>query len=146
MLVYLFTLTRTGGQQFAAPAPAGVLYLMADPAPTRGSRQQAAKGLEYKVEGLVADEYAVIDAMDSERKGLFVPFKFDKDGTPKPGPALASLETLGQLQQELDGLVVQMAERLYAGQVAAEPLAHGKRKETNCKYCDYRSVCGHEDE
>ena len=146
MLVYLFTLTRTGGQQFAAPAPAGVLYLMADPAPTRGSRQQAAKGLEYRVEGLVADEYAVIDAMDSERKGLFVPFKFDKDGTPKPGPALASLETLGQLQQELDGLVVQMAERLYAGQVAAEPLTHGKRKETNCKYCDYRSVCGHEDE
>ena len=146
MLVYLFTLTRNGGQQFADPAPAGVLYLMADPAPTRGSRQQAAKGLEYKVEGLVADEYAVIDAMDRERKGLFVPFKFDKDGTPKPGPALASLETLDGLRQELDGLVVQMAERLYAGQVAAEPIGHGKRKETNCKYCDYRSVCGHEDD
>ena len=146
MLVYLFTLTRNGGQQFADPAPAGVLYLMADPAPTRGSRQQASKGLEYKVEGLVADEYAVIDAMDRERKGLFVPFKFDKDGTPKPGPALASLETLDGLRQELDGLVVQMAERLYAGQVAAEPIGHGKRKETNCKYCDYRSVCGHEDD
>ena len=93
-----------------------------------------------------SEQRLLLDAMDSERKGLFVPFKFDKDGTPKPGPALASLETLGQLQQELDGLVVQMAERLYAGQVAAEPLAHGKRKETNCKYCDYRSVCGHEDE
>ncbi len=146
MLIYLFTLTRQGGQIFDQPAPAGVLYLMADPAPTRGSRQQAAQGLEYKVEGLVADEYAVIDAMDSQRKGLYVPFKFDKDGTPKTSAALASLETFEQLQSELDGLVVQMAEQLYAGKVPAAPLPHGKKKETGCRWCDYRSVCGHEEE
>ena len=146
MLIYLFTLTRNGEQTFKEPTPAGVLYLMADPAPTRGSREQAAKGLEYKVEGLVADEYAVIDAMDSERKGLYVPFKFDKDGSPKANAALASLETMEELRAELDHLVIQMAEDLYDGKVQAEPLPRGKRKETHCQYCDYRSVCGHEEE
>ncbi len=146
MLIYLFTLTRQGTQQFEDPAPAGVLYLMADPAPSRGSRKQASQGLEYKVEGLVADEYAVIDAMDSERKGLYVPFKFDKDGTPKTSAALASLEVLDELQADLDKLVVQMAENLYAGKVEAEPLPRGKRKETQCQYCDYRNVCGREEE
>ena len=146
MLLYLFTLTRQGQQNFGQAAPAGVLYLMADPAPTRGSRQQAAKGLEYKVEGLVADEYAVIDAMDSERKGLYVPFKFDKDGTPKTSAALASLEALEQLQKELDVLVVQMANQLYEGRIPAQPLARGKRGDTPCQYCDYRSVCGHQEE
>lgn len=146
MLIYLFTLTRQGGERFDQPAPAGVLYLMADPAPSRGSRQQACQGLEYKVEGLVADEYAVIDAMDSERKGLYVPFKFDKDGTPKTGAALASLEGLEELQADLDQLVIQMAENLYAGKVEAEPLPRGKRKETQCPYCDYRNVCGIEEE
>ena len=146
MLIYLFTLTRNGQNVYQDPAPAGVLYLMADPAPTRGSREQAQKGLEYKVEGLVADEYAVIDAMDAQRKGLYVPFKFDKDGTPKTSAALASLETMDELRQELDDLVIQMAQNLYDGNIAAQPLPHGKRKETSCQYCDYRSVCGYQED
>lgn len=141
MLVYLFTLVRNAGDKFENPAPAGVLYLMADPAPARADRDTAAQGLDYKVEGVVVDEPEVLTAMDSAATGLFVPVRFDKAGNPRLSEALTSVEELARLQGELDGLVVKMAEELYAGHIAAEPLAAGRKKETHCRYCDYRNVC-----
>ncbi|HIZ29928.1 MAG TPA: PD-(D/E)XK nuclease family protein [Candidatus Fournierella merdipullorum] len=141
MLVYLFTLVRNAGDKFENPAPAGVLYLMADPAPARGDRAEAAQGLDYKVEGVVVGEPEVLSAMDSAATGLYVPVRFDKAGQPRLGEALTSVEELAKLQGELDDLVVKMAEELYAGKIAAEPLAAGRKQETHCRFCDYRNVC-----
>ena len=141
MLVYLFTLVRNAGDKFENPAPAGVLYLMADPAPARADRNTAAEGLDYKVEGVVVGEPEVLSAMDSAATGLYVPVRFDKAGQPRLGEALTSVEELARLQGELDDLVVKMAEELYAGKVAAEPLAAGRKQETHCRFCDYRNVC-----
>ena len=141
MLVYLFTLVRNAGGAFQDPAPAGVLYLMADPAPARADRNTAAEGLDYKVEGVVVNEPQVLSAMDSAATGLYVPVRFDKAGNPRLGEALTSVEELAKLEGELDRLVVQMAEELYAGHIAAEPLAAGRKKETHCRWCDYRNVC-----
>ena len=141
MLVYLFTLVRNAGDKFESPAPAGVLYLMADPAPARGDRAEAAQGLDYKVEGVVVGEPEVLSAMDSAATGLYVPVRFDKAGQPRLGEALTSVEELAKLQGELDDLVVKMAEELYAGKIAAEPLAAGRKQETHCRFCDYRNVC-----
>ena len=114
MLVYLFTLVRNAGDKFENPAPAGVLYLMADPAPARGDRAEAAQGLDYKVEGVVVGEPEVLSAMDSAATGLYVPVRFDKVGQPRLGEALTSVEELARLQGELDDLVVKMDEELYA--------------------------------
>lgn len=141
MLVYLFTLVRNAGDKFENPAPAGVLYLMADPAPARADRNTAAEGLDYKVEGVVVGEPEVLSAMDSAATGLYVPVRFDKAGQPRLGEALTSVEELAKLQGELDDLVVKMAEELYAGKIAAEPLAAGRKQETHCRFCDYRNVC-----
>ena len=141
MLVYLFTLVRKAGDKFKDPAPAGVLYLMADPAPTRADRATAAEGLDYKVEGVVVGEPEVLAAMDSAATGLYVPVRFDKAGQPRLSEALTSVEELAKLESDLDGLVVQMAEELYAGRIDAAPLAEGRKKETHCRFCDYRNVC-----
>ncbi|WP_418668089.1 PD-(D/E)XK nuclease family protein [Allofournierella sp.] len=146
MLIYLFTLTRNGNVRFENPAPAGVLYLMADPAPARESREKAAKGLEYQVEGMVVQDEAVLRAMDRDATGLYVPLKFDKAGHPKLTEALASLSGLAELQNEMDSLVLRMAQNLYEGEIAVEPLARGKRGETHCEWCDYRSVCRRQDD
>ena len=146
MLIYLFTLTRNGNVRFENPAPAGVLYLMADPAPARESREKAAKGLEYQVEGMVVQDEAVLRAMDRDATGLYVPLKFDKAGHPKLTEALASLSGLAELQNEMDSLVLRMAQNLYEGEIAVEPLARGKRGETQCEWCDYRSVCRRQDD
>ncbi len=145
MLVYLFTVTRNGGRQFKNPVPAGVMYILADPAPHRQRREQAAEGLEYKVEGLVVDEEPVIRAMDRDATGLFVPITFDRKGEPRPGPAMASLEQMKHLEKQLEELVITMARRLYAGDVEASPMGKGRAGKTDCPWCDYQAVCGREE-
>lgn len=142
MLIYLFTLTRQGA--FASPEPAGVSYILADPAPLSGTRQEAADTQPYQVDGLVLQDDAVILAMDSGATGRFVPFTFnEKTGKPRATKKLASLEKLGRIQQHIDGLLVEMARGLYSGRIEAE--AHYKGDRPPCRWCDYRAVCGHEE-
>lgn len=146
MLIYLFTVTRNAGKLFPNPTPAGVMYILADPAPRRQRREQAAQGLDYKVEGMVVEEESVIHAMDKDATGLFVPLTFDRKGDPKPGPAMQSLEQMKQLEKQLEQLVITMANRLYAGDVEASPMEKGRTKHTDCQWCEYRAVCGREEQ
>lgn len=143
MLLYLFTLARNGGAKFENPAEAGVLYLMADPPPKTGTREEAAQETRYRLDGLILDDPAVVRGMDSEASGLFVPFRFKADGTPRSAEKLASLEKLGRIRQHIDTLVLEMAQDLYNGKIEAAPLCKNGR--APCAYCDWRSVCRHED-
>lgn len=143
MLLYLFTLARNGGARFENPAEAGVLYLMADPPPKTGTREEAAQETRYRLDGLILDDPAVVRGMDSEASGLFVPFRFKADGTPRSAEKLASLEKLGRIRQHIDTLVLEMAQDLYNGKIEAAPLCKNGR--APCTYCDWRSVCRHED-
>ena len=83
MLLYLFSLTRDAGGRFTGAEPAGVLYLLADPAPETTTRGKAARSMEYKLDGLVRDEQKVFDAMDAEETGRYLPFSF-RGGVPSP--------------------------------------------------------------
>ena len=143
MLLYLFALVRQGGGMFENPAAAGVLYLMADPPPKTGTRAEAARETLYRLDGLVLDDPAILRAMDRDATGLFVPFGFKKDGTPRAADKLASLEKLGRIEAHINRLVAGMAAGLYAGKVDAAPLCKNGR--APCVYCDWRDVCRHED-
>ncbi len=143
MLLYLFSLERSDDPRFSHPTAAGVLYLLADPAPQAESRQEAAQARTYTTDGLVLDDETVIGAMDSAATGLFVPFSFKKDGSPRATQKLASLEKLCRIRSHVDELVIQMAQGLYAGQIQARPLCRGQQ--SPCQWCDFRSVCGHQD-
>ena len=66
MLLYLFSLTRDASGRFTGAEPAGVLYLLADPAPESTTRANAAHSVEYKLDGLVRDEEKIFRAMDAE--------------------------------------------------------------------------------
>ena len=45
MLLYLFSLTRDPSGRFTGAEPAGVLYLLADPAPETTTREKAARSV-----------------------------------------------------------------------------------------------------
>ena len=84
--------------------------------------------------------------MDVRRTGDFVPLSFNpKDGKVRPSSAsrLADADKLARIRDHLDKLLREMSERLYGGQIAAEPFVPGGR--TPCAYCDYRAVCRHAD-
>jgi ATP-dependent helicase/nuclease subunit B len=143
MLLYLFTLCRNGGERFQAPEAAGVLYLLSDPAPGTVARTDAQGAPVYKVDGLVLDDPVVLHGMDRDATGLFVPVSFTKGGAPRASAKLASLEKLGEIEKHIEGLVVQMARGLYAGEIAATPLLSGAH--SPCAACEFRPVCRHED-
>ena len=142
MLLYLFSLTRDSSGRFTGAEPAGVLYLLADPAPETTTRADAAKSVEYKLDGLVRDEQKVFDAMDADETGKYLPFSF-RNGAPSPyqKDKRADIAKLNRIELHLDNLVTQMGEQLYGGQIAAEPLVTGR---SPCQWCDYGFICCHE--
>ena len=149
MLLYLFTLERNGGKLFPNPRAAGVEYLWADPSPTTEDRPDpdaSAVPPAYPLEGLLLQDESIYGAMDVRRTGDFVPLSFNpKDGKVRPSSAsrLADADKLARIRDHLDKLLREMSERLYGGQIAAEPFVPGGR--TPCAYCDYRAVCRHAD-
>lgn len=84
MLLYLFSLTRDKSGRFTGAEPAGVLYLLADPAPKTTNRQQAQQDVQYELDGLVRDEQKVFDAMDADETGRYLPLA---TATVYPAPA-----------------------------------------------------------
>lgn len=152
MLLYLFTLERNGHSIFPGAVGAGVEYLLADPAPQTVPRAEAlAEDAEkqdetadaYPLDGLLLDEESVYRAMDTKATGAFVPLKFNAKTGKASGSHLADAEKLARIRDHLDGLLIQMAKRLYTGEIAAAPLCPGST--APCGYCDYRPVCGHRD-
>ena len=142
MLLYLFSLTRDGNGRFTGAEPAGVLYLLADPAPESTTRANAARSVEYKLDGLVRDEQKLFRAMDADETGRYLPFSYLR-GAPSPyqKDKRADSAKLDRIRLHLDDLVTQMGEQLYGGQIAAEPLVTGR---SPCLWCDYSFICCHE--
>lgn len=142
MLLYLFSLTRDKSGRFTGAEPAGVLYLLADPAPETTTREKAAHSVEYKLDGLVRDEQKLFDAMDAGETGRYLPFSYYR-GAPSPyqKDKRADIAKLNRIQLHLDDLVTRMGQQLYEGQIAAEPLVMGR---SPCQWCDYGFVCCHE--
>ena len=114
MLLYLFSLTRDKSGRFTGAEPAGVLYLLADPAPKTTNRQQAQQDVQYELDGLVRDEQKVFDAMDADETGRYLPFGY-RNGAPSPSQKdkRADIAKLNRIQLHLDDLVTQMGQQLY---------------------------------
>ena len=148
--INLFTLERNGDSLFPAPAAAGVEYLLADPAPESVPRQEVS-GEEadlqptYPLNGLLLDNESIYRAMDTRGTGEFVPLNFSaKTGriTNSKG-RLADEAKLRRIRDHLDGLLTQMAQDLYSGEIDAKPLCSGAR--SPCTYCEFRMACRHRD-
>jgi ATP-dependent helicase/nuclease subunit B len=120
------------------------LYLLADPAPQTLPRGQAARAVEYQLDGLVRDEQKIFDAMDADETGKYLPFGY-RNGAPSPyqKDKRADSAKLSRIQLHLDDLVTQMGEQLYGGQIDAEPLVVSSSK-SPCTWCDYSFICCHE--
>jgi len=142
MLIYLFSLTRDENGRFAGALPAGVLYLLADPAPKAETRAEALKGAEYKLDGLIRDEQKIFDAMDAEQTGRYLPFGY-RGGAPARSDKRADEAKINRIEKHLDGLIKDMGEQLYDGKIDAAPLVPSASR-SPCEWCDYGFICRHE--
>ena len=156
MLMYLFTLEQNGsglaeqlgGEPGGELRAAGVEYLMADPSPKTQPRPEAEDDApqDYPMEGLLLDEESIYRAMDTKGTGAYSPLTYLASSgkvSASSRARLADAEKLDRIRDHLDGLLLQMADNLYSGKIAAEPLCPGNS--TPCVWCDYRAVCRHAD-
>ncbi len=149
MLLYLFAAlhhwqgVQDGGK---AAKAAGVQYLLADPAPTSQDRTAAKTPLRPGIEGMLAQDDGVLQAIDQAQTGEYLPFamKHGKVDARAQKAKLADEAKMRRIETHLEQLVTQMGQRVYAGEIAAEPLCPSASK-TPCVWCDFRAICGHED-
>ncbi len=144
MLIYLITLWKNGGGRYGPVLPAGVLYMPARSPKLEGVRGETAPETErrrmdgLKMNGLVLDDPEVIEGMEADVKGVFIPVKRKKDGGYDAASQLASLSQMGSIAHHIESMLRRMGESLQQGMIPASPL------EDFCRYCDYASVCGRE--
>ena len=154
MLLYILTIWQNGGPRYGTVTPAGVLYLPAKLPVLRIDRDadeaaaERERTLAMRMNGLLLDDSAIVQAMEHDAAGLFIPASLDKNGNCKGkgrnGDGLATLEQFGQLKKRMETLLTAMAQTLRQGDIAALP-ASGANVDA-CAYCDYKAVCGHEPE
>jgi len=144
MLLYLFASTDNGGL-FEGYEPAGVLY-----SPVRisdvhlephkvSSRNTGAVKSSLKTSGLVLGDIDILEAMEADVGGEFIPVKLDKNGVPDRNSSCVSAEGMTMLRNYTYSKLISMAESLLDGNAEAEPLVlDGK---VPCVYCEYVNIC-----
>ena len=139
MLLYLFAVRNNGRDRFGTdPIPAGVLYMPGDPNPA--SQEEKADGV-YTMKGLVLDDPAVLQAMERDGEGIFIPASLDRESGRWSTKNLISMEELGKLERRIEELVTEMGNSVRKGDARAIP-AHHSNDSKPCDYCPYRAVCG----
>lgn len=147
MLIYLFTLWQNGGEKYGEVTPAGVLYYAAKSPQKSAERSDDRDKLNEEMQkecrsaGIVLNDCDVVLAMDKDASGLYIPVDFKK-GT--MSGSLISLKQLELLKDKADKILVDMANELHSGSIPALP-ASGANYKMVCDYCDYKSVCGFEE-
>lgn len=155
LLVYLFSLWKSKNPRFVEKMagkdgeilPAGVLYVGAGlkdetrdaPCPSEEVIASVRKSVYHR--GLLLDEESILRAMDPDLSGRFLPVSLNKDGSysKRSLDSLASLEKMGELVEEIDGIVCRIAGEMRRGEATARPLAY--HNAYVCKYCEMQSVC-----
>ncbi len=147
MLIYLFSISEDR-KRYGETLPAGVLYLPAKLPIIQVSRHATDEEIEnaklatMRMNGLLLDDPVILEAMEADIGGVFIPASKTKSGSLSTTSSLASLAQFGRIQQRVSALLTEMATLLHQGEVAAVPVDSGG--ETPCRYCEYRDICTHE--
>ncbi len=151
MLLYLFTLQKTGAAHFGHEIePAGVLYL-----PARDEILSAERGItpeklkaqrekELRRSGLLLAEPAVLEAMEHEalKEPHYLPLRVNREGN--LSGSIASAAQLGKLGKYVDKLLHQIAREIRDGNIDADPCCHSE-EDSQCQYCDWADACHFQD-
>lgn len=134
MLLYLYALLRS--KEYKDCLPAGVLYLVV--------RNKIEEESSFKTNGILLEDMQVQSYMDKANMGEFVPrYRLKKDGTPyKDNNSHITAETFCHVFEHIEGLLRRMNSDLLHGKIPVHP--RDSKTQNACKYCDFATVCGHE--
>ncbi|MDP4119632.1 MAG: PD-(D/E)XK nuclease family protein [Bacillota bacterium] len=149
MLIYLSALSKNGNKKFGSNImPAGILYMPSSVSSISAKKGDSKEQIEranfesYKMSGLILDQKEVIEGMEKDVGGVFIPVKKGKDGY-SGSDSLAGLEEMGILFKKIDNLAIEMAKSLHSGDIDAVPAKGGYDA---CAWCPYCYICGFQEE
>ena len=149
MLVYLMCLYENGKDRYGDFIPAGILYISAKGGKNSLGRYadeaeiSAARLAQSKMKGIVLGDEDVIFSMEGKGSGTMIDAKIDdKKGITGSVYKLSEFKTL---HKAVDRIVTEMGSLLHNGRVEALPV-YGTNYKNTCTYCDFRSVCCHEED
>lgn len=144
MLLYLFASTEKGGL-YEGYEPAGVLYSPVQIADIKLEKHRintinssALKSI-LKTSGLLLSDINVLEAMEKNISGNFIPARLNKKGSLDEKSSCISHEGMSQLKEFTYKKLTEMAESLLMGNAEAVPLVNGK--DTPCSFCNYGDIC-----
>ncbi len=153
MLIYLFAIWRSGFRDYKNIKPAGILYMPVNAPYAKIDRDEgqeaiaAQKHKAAKMNGMVLDDSRVIYAMDSRAEGELVPALIKKDG--ENSGTLISIKQMSLLMKRVEKILADMAVSLHEGEIPVRPafaqLTTSPYHDV-CKYCDYKDVCGFDED
>lgn len=146
MLLYLFAITQDKGL-FSGYKPAGVLYspvtissLEAENVREK-SENTAVINSSLKMSGLVLGEKELLEAMEHDVQGKFIPAKLTKQNEIDKRSSCISEEALLELEGYTYKKLQNMAESVYSGNADASPLVFSET-DNPCLYCNFSNMCG----
>lgn len=151
MLLYMFTITSSKGA-YSDCYPAGVLYMPSGEIICGRDRDESGSMEEYlnkhyKMNGVVLNDRSVLNAMEKDIQGIYIPAKLLKGDTGdgelllnKRSSSCLTSSQFKKLRQHTEKLIINVCNELYGGNIDADPLIiFGNNP---CDYCDYWSICG----
>jgi len=152
LFVYMGALLKRGDSLLKLdkkPLPGGVFYFrLNDPVidyDAARSGEDVYNDIldEFKMSGLMLDEKAVIEGIDSsiEKNSSVVPVNINSSGeyTSRSG-ALASAGDFENIIEYTNKKMQNIGKEILSGNIEAKPYKKGMR--TGCDFCSYSSICG----
>ncbi len=125
MLIYLYAVANS--DKFGG-TPAGILYMPAN-------RDKSGEKSKRRMNGLLAADSELINAMDKENKGEFVPRFSEKS----PSSSYIKPEDFEKVFDFIEAKIKSTAKSILNGNVAVDPI-DGLDGDA-CKYCEYKNIC-----
>ena len=125
MLIYLYATAKNS--EFGGKS-AGIFYMTA-------KRDKESKMANRRMNGLIAADEALVNAMDKENKGEFIP-KFSADS---PSGSYIKQEDFDKIFAFIENKLKATGRSIYSGDIAANPV--DGLDSPACKYCEYQSIC-----
>ena len=155
MLIYLFAIEADTGNHYNGEVkPASVFYYPAKTASITIEDRDAEKEniekamyLKGRGNGLFIKKFDILHAMDENLCGDNIPISYNPEKDTFKGDTLVEIDDLILIKDYVDELLREMVEKLHNGEINVDPYEKKKKnKKDACKYCDYKSICGFEDE
>ena len=163
MFIYLFSVWHNGQGRYDAPEsaepaeteniPAGVLYMPSripqyeKTAKMSESEIHDEKGKTFTRSGLFLRDEKILNAMEHNLEGRYIPIKLKSDSSlsfkkSTASGVLASLEQIGRLERYVTNSLADIASELSAGKAHILPF---KGKTDSCAFCDMKNICRFEE-